>query len=518
MILPQMRYSESRTRSQVLQFKGIQYGRYTKDGEFSETLNLSTRSAPSISQRAARGTVTGKWSKPSSVYAKDKLCVVDGTDFYYDNVVVGQVTEGEKYIVSVNSKILIFPDKVYYDTEKELFGSMTEQVTAKATTVTFTENTISLTQNPTEDKTLSDFFAEGQAIEISGASEALNNKIIVIRGIDGNTITCSDHTFLEGVSTTDVTFSRNVPDLLYPCECNNRLWGVSGNVIWGSALGDPLTFYHYDGVSTDSYAVTVGTDGVFTGCCSYSSNVLFFKEDVMYKLLGSQPSEYRLYSYSVPGVELGSAKSLCVINEVLYYKGSSGVYAYSGGTPYLLTECFGTKRYRNGVGGSEDGQRYLISMQDIDTQEWGLWVFDCNRLIWLREDRMHVVDFTRYGGSTCFLASDGTIYQTGKEDEEEGRFPWEALLAPFDWAIPERKQYTKLYIQAELEPGAYMKVELKEDDHPFRQAFIHYAKTRKTLSIPIFPSRCDTLQVKLSGKGRCLISQVAREYVIGGER
>ena len=347
MKLPQLRYSESRTRSQVLYFKGIQYGRYTQDGEFAETLNLSSRSAPSISQRMARRNISGEWSAPTAIYAKDKLCVVDGTNFYYDHAIVGQVTEGEKQIVAVNSKILIFPDKVYYDTEQKEFGAMEAHVTADASTVTFTEQGVSLSKDPEEGKTLEDFFSVGQAIELSGGSEISNNKIVIIRDIQGNTITCTENTFLAGTTTTDVTFSRNVPELLYPCECSNRLWGVSGNVIWGSALGDPLTFYHYDGLSTDSYAVTVGTDGAFTGCCAYSSNLLLFKEDMMYKLLGSQPSEYRLYQYSVPGVEMGSAKSLCVINEILYYKGVAGVYAYSGGTPYLLTECFGPRKYRN---------------------------------------------------------------------------------------------------------------------------------------------------------------------------
>ena len=62
-----------------------------------------------------------------------------------------------------------------------------------------------------------------------------------------------------------MTVAREVPDFVCVCESANRLWGAEGNTIWASALGDPLTFYNYEGLSTDAYAVAVGTDGAFTG-------------------------------------------------------------------------------------------------------------------------------------------------------------------------------------------------------------------------------------------------------------
>ena len=61
-------------------------------------------------------------------------------------------------------------------------------------------------------------------------------------------------------------------------------------------------------------------------------------------------------------------------------------------------------------------------------------------------------------------------------------------------------------------------MELREDDGPWRQAYIHHAQRKKTMAIPIAPNRCDSLQLRLTGEGRCLIRQVAREYVIGGSR
>ena len=57
---------------------------------------------------------------------------------------------------------------------------------------------------------------------------------------------------------------RRVPDLDFLTECDNRVWGCSSreNVIYGCKLGDPTNWFSYRGIAEDSYAVTVGSDGV----------------------------------------------------------------------------------------------------------------------------------------------------------------------------------------------------------------------------------------------------------------
>ena len=54
-----------------------------------------------------------------------------------------------------------------------------------------------------------------------------------------------------------------MPDLDFICESENRLWGCSNETrtIYASALGDPTNFFSYQGLSTDSYAVAVGSEG-----------------------------------------------------------------------------------------------------------------------------------------------------------------------------------------------------------------------------------------------------------------
>lgn len=513
MRLPYLKHNASKTLQQTVQFAGIRYGRGGVDGEFAETLNLSSKQFPALSQRGGRA-LAAEYKNATALFAKEKLLVVDGKKVIYDSKEVGTVTEGEKVIASVNTKILIFPDKKYYDVEEEKFGDMEASITATKSQVDWTESSLKMTGKGD----LTEVFAAGQGVEISGSSIEGNNKTIVLQEVSEDTLTFLPYSFLEETEKNSVTVSRNIPDLTCICESANRLWGSDGKTIWASAQADPLSFYKYSGISTDSYTVEVGTDGSFTGCISYGSNVLFFKENTLHKVLGSEPSEYRVYDYTIPGVQAGSQKSMVVINELLFYKGTAGIYSYNGSSPSLISENFGIRRFKNADAGT-DGTKYYISMQDEDSEEWSLFVFDPQTGIWLREDDTHVIDFARQDTVLHFLnAADGDVYTVEQDDSEEGRFPWSATFIPFDDAAYGKKGYSKLWIKMELEPGAWVKAEISEDAKPFRIVGIWSNEHTQSVIAPVFPERCDTFRLRLSGLGRCIVKNIVREFDIGSER
>lgn len=361
-------------------------------------------------------------------------------------------------------------------------------------------------------------FSIGDAVDLSGCvTLSGNNGSHIIRGISGRTLTFDRDAFGQtGAESGAVRLERTVPNLTCICECDNRIWGAEGTTIWASALGDPKNFYVYDGLATDSYAAAVGTEGEFTACIAYSSTVLFWKEDCVHKILGSYPAQYEIYTYKVPGVQKGAEKSLCIINETLFYKGRAGVYAYTGGTPELLTECFGTRRFTDGVAGT-DGERYYISMQ-TETGAWELYVLDTARGIWLREDNTHATDWAYLDGTLYYLdGATGKVMMTGKDRDEEGRIEWSATLSPFNETVHGRKGYSRLYLRADLEAGAWVKAEVSADGAPFKQVYLGHNDHAKTLQIPILPTRCDTFTVRLSGKGECIIKSFVREFSVGSE-
>ena len=100
-----------------------------------------------------------------------------------------------------------------------------------------------------------------------------------------------------------VQVERKIPDLDFVTECDNRVWGCSSkeNVIYACKLGDPTNWFSYRGIAADSYAVTVGSDGPFTGAATCMGYALFFKENALHKLYGSKPSDFQLSCSALPG-------------------------------------------------------------------------------------------------------------------------------------------------------------------------------------------------------------------------
>lgn len=149
---------------------------------------------------------------------------------------------------------------------------------------------------------------------------------------------------------------------------------------------------------------------------------------------------------------------------------------------------------------------------------WELYVFDTLRAIWLREDDTHAVDFAHLDGALYYLDGDtGKLMMTGQDHSEEGPVRWSATLCQLDETTHGRKGYSKLYLRADMEAGAWLKVEVSTDGHPFRQVFSTHNKLAKTLQIPILPVRCDNFRIRLSGKGMCIIKSMVREFSVGSE-
>jgi hypothetical protein len=177
-----------------------------------------------------------------------------------------------------------------------------------------------------------------------------------------------------------ITIKRTMPNMDFIIESENRLWGcrygvaANGEVvneIYASKLGDFKNWNCFMGISTDSYAATVGTDGQFTGAVAHLGYPLFFKENYMHKVYGNYPANYQITTTACRGVQKGSHKSLAIVNEVLYYKSRTAVCAYDGSLPQEVSYALGDVAYSNAVACSH-GNKYYISMHD-DTGAVSNW-------------------------------------------------------------------------------------------------------------------------------------------------
>lgn len=362
-------------------------------------------------------------------------------------------------------------------------------------------------------------FSSGDRVRLSGCTSIPGNntetgKHIVIKSVSDDTLTFQDGTFTAGTESGQITVSRELPALDYICESENRLWGVSNKdkTIYASALGDPKNFYVYDGVSTDSYAVAVGSEGDFTGICKYGNAVLCWKERTLHKILGSYPAEFQMATYQYAGVRSGCHKSVVNINEVLYYLGVNGVYAYAGGTPDCVSNAFGQHIFRNGAAGT-DGRRYYLSAEDMDGSS-SLLAYNTKNGLWMREDGTLAVDFCRIGDKLLFLSGNNVVTMNDGEESVD----WSATLSPFYETIQGRKRISRLFLRVEVPKGSWMKAQVRCDGGRWIECGKIVGGETDTRVLPIAPNRCDKFEVRLSGRGECAVLSLLREFRVGSER
>lgn len=359
-------------------------------------------------------------------------------------------------------------------------------------------------------------FREGDAVTITGCSNNGNNKTaeIIIRAASSDELTFDDNAFTEATEEGEVTIKRSVPDLDFICESNYRLWGTHGNTIYSSKFSDPLNFQVFDGLANDSYAIEVGSEGEFTGCIPYSSHICFFKENTLHKLYGTKPSNFQITTVNVYGVQSGSEGSMQIVNEQLLYKGVGGVYAYTGGVPELISEKFGNHRYSEAVACC-DGEKYYLSMKQGES--WNMFVYDVAKNIWLREDDTHAVDMTFFDGKVYFLDARGGLYYIDKTADRSD-IEWGATFCTMHETMNERKGYSKFHLRMDLSAGAWLAVDIKTDnDLQWREVYTTHNEKAKTVSIPIIPTRCDSIDIRLRGKGKCTVKAFIREFTVGSD-
>lgn len=336
--------------------------------------------------------------------------------------------------------------------------------------------------------------------------------------------------------TGSVTFERKCPDIAYACESQNRLWCCSkdGHEIYASALGNPYSFYDYSGLSTDSYAVNVGTDGAFTGCCNYLGRPLFFKENALHYISGSYPSNSGTIdglSYTVntvtdfKGVEKGSEQSLAIIDNILYYKSSAGVVAYDGATTTVISDALGKEKYSNAVAGVYRN-KYYISMQDRKGV-YHLFAYDTSLGTWCREDETEAMQFLQVNNELLFSDSkDNCVYCVSDENvletdeyKKEDDFDWSCETGTFGYSYPNNKYLSRIQVRMQIAPGARASIYIQyNSDGVWHRKGEMSGKGIRTHLIPIVPIRCDHLKIKFEGKGDVKIYSIAKILEEGGDR
>ena len=340
-------------------------------------------------------------------------------------------------------------------------------------------------------------------------------------------------TSLDGTSTLSYTVEnavrceRRVPRLDYLTECDNRVWGCSSgeNVIYACKLGDPTNWFSYRNTAADSYAVTVGSDGDFTGAATCMGYVLFFKENTLHKVCGSKPSDFQLSSLRCRGVAKHAAESLCVISETLYYLSPEGVMAWDGSLPVKVSgvlDASGLAGAERAAAGWLDG-RYYLYLQWADRAR--LLVYDTERGLWHEEDPGGTGELEMLSsGRQLYLWDGAALWAAGPAREEdavlagdggeaEAKIPFRLETGEMGLDDSEDKYLAHLVLRLEAQPGTELAVWASCDGGPWEKLAQAAARTEpKKLRIPLTPRRHDTLRLRLTGAGQMTLRSMSRTF------
>ena len=373
-------------------------------------------------------------------------------------------------------------------------------------------------------------FSEGDGVTISGVADAsltdLNNTMVIQAKGDGYIVVTGilDHVVTQA---TPITIKRQMPNMDFIIESENRLWGcrygadINGNMVnelYASKLGDFKNWNCFMGISTDSYAVTVGTDGPFTGAIAHLGYPLFFKETCVHKVYGKYPAQYSIDTTTCRGVQNGCSRSLAIVNETLYYKARSAVCAYDGSLPVEISAALGDEVYSNAVAGYL-GNKYYISMRSGDGK-YHLFVYDTLKGMWHREDNTQVMQFCNSRGELYYIDYSNMQIKTVNGTGTRDTFPikWEAVTGIIGTDSPDKKYISRLDVRMHIPVSSRVMFFIEYDsDGQWQYLFAMTGNTLKSFPVPIKPLRCDHLRLKIVGEGEAKIFSICQTTEQGSD-
>ena len=303
------------------------------------------------------------------MYHLNGLLTVCGKDLIYTPDADGAnpvtcteaVTDGKKALVGIGTKILIFPDKVAFDTADGSVSALGAVWQAEGQSVQFA---------PCD--------AAGKAYEVSGYGKEEPEKPAdgqLFLKVEDEEHPWASTSTLEEYSASSGSWTA-VP--LEYCRITaagaQRLFAqwdtvtVQGTAaqqagMWTKLDGDLVVYDvlenglrvrvspegdHVYGtlVQSAESAQWTSLDGKETRSFAVGY-ALFFKENTLHKLYGSKPSDFQLTSLRCRGVAKNAARSLCVLNETLYYLSPDGVMAWDGSIPTKVSGALDSGRLAN---------------------------------------------------------------------------------------------------------------------------------------------------------------------------
>lgn len=351
-------------------------------------------------------------------------------------------------------------------------------------------------------------------------------------------------------SALDFSITRAAPpDMDFVIPCQNRLWGckygikVTGtddsgneiteivNEIYCCALGNFKVWERYEGLSTDSYRASVGTDGPWTGAVTYNNQPHFFKQNYLHRVYVSAAGAHQIVEAPIKGVS--KPGSLAQVNGALLYVGQTGVCVYDGGGAYEIGEALdGAPQRAYQVKGLALGNKYYAIVNNE-----AIFVYDTKRALWHREslpvressdsdpwmiqfaasndmqNEIMLMCGTQARMSPIYISEKDYSGAWGKYETVE----WSAATGLMGYTDTKQKYVSRFSIRMALPAGSRADFWMQYDEGDWEKLMSLEGKGTRSFLLPIRPRRCDHFRFRISGSGEVRVYSIARDYEQGSD-
>lgn len=484
------------------------------------------------------------------------------------------IPEATKEAVILNDVVFVIPDNAYYNINTKekgfLSGTQKKSFTTKdiqgfyyngkfwnkklvadicdsndyingmkgtLDTIRFSfENTDNMSNYSSFD--LQNYFADGDVVNISQThTQRKYTEVVagqyVVEKVYKDALVFSPSAFAGSNFGEDFSDSQDKPlwradnldvsvgtiELKHICISKNRVWGVNGDDIYASELGNCLKWQNYTGISTDPWTTHTGSNGDFTACCEYGGQPLFFKEGAVYTVNGDYYSTFGAQRIADIGIRADSHKSFAKVNSVLYWLSEQGVCAFTGGIPSIMSAPLDVT-LSEGMA-STDGVKYYLSCNDGKGRR--LYIYDSRYGVWNSED----MDFTPLGFARDFesvnvMDDEGNITAVAWNEDIDGTHEHHGISViefnPFYEGTTDKKDIGKIIIRGSVAPE-YGGIDIKimyDSAGTWENVGRIYNQSEKTkvTEFGFFPRRCDHWRLRLECKGNFTLYSVGRKVRI----
>lgn len=570
MLYPMLQENRERRKAQT-SFRGLNLNLNAIEEEFVSMTNMSSDEAPMMAPRKRRRRIMEIEGAKSLLGGGTLSWVKDGK-LYYGGLEVADGIEHGDQLVRMGAYLIVWPDKIIYNTHTRELSRMDYRWQGNGVHVrpcmisgqdfayvsgdeapedpadgTYWLNTVNgglyqylhgtwvgldTVYSRIECLGIGAGLKDYDVVSISGMDdEDFNLEAATVYARGDDYIVIASGLIVDFENDGEVVISREAPEMDWIVENGNRLWGYSNKTheIRACKLGDPTNWSSYLGISTDSYAATVGSQGDFTGIVNFMGYVYFMKENRVHRLYGTQPSNYQLVELQMRGVKAGCEKSLCVVNELLYYMSRDGILRYDGSGPACVSEPLGETKMEQAVCGAHGNKLYVSAVTEDGPQ---LFVLDTMYNLWHREDGLRAVAFAATNEGDYILDDAGTVwgideagsmledYQAGPEDE----IAWEAITGDMlteynaGQRATQQKRLKRIEIRLQMDRGSRIEMDVQyNSDGRWHRALTYETEMKKTVTLPLKALSCDHFSIRYKGKGKVIVYAVTKvfEYMEG---